>query len=113
MALNKANEERENMKHFELTSETKINFGIQLFRIRALVDFSSVKKGELGGWVEREGNLSGDAWVYGDATVYGDASVSGDARVYGDASVSGDATVYGDASVYGDATVYGDARVYF
>jgi hypothetical protein len=32
---------------FELTSETKLNiFGKRLFRIRALIDFGSVKKGE-------------------------------------------------------------------
>lgn len=26
-------------------------------------------KGELGGWIEKEWNLSGDAWVYGDALI--------------------------------------------
>ena len=74
-------------KKFELTAEVKEFFGIKLFRIKALVAFGGVDEGELGGWVEKEGNLDqrGDAWVYGDARVYGDAWVSDDARVYDDA----------------------------
>ena len=62
------------MKKFELMTESKMNvFGKTLFRIRALVDFSFVKAGDVGGWIEEEGNLSqsGDARVYGDAEVYG------------------------------------------
>lgn len=81
------------MKKFELTSEFKRVLGKKLFRIRALVDFANVKKGELGGYIEKENNLSqdGDAWVYGNARVYDNA------RVYGNARVSGDARVYGNA----------------
>ena len=108
------------MKKYELTAESIVKFGRTLFRIKALVAFENVEEGELGGFVEKEGNLdqSGDAWVSGDAQVYGDALVSGNARVYGDARVSGNAQVYGDARVYGnalvsgDAWVSGDARVY-
>ena len=101
------------MKKFELTSEFVTFLGKKLFRIKALISFGNVEEGELGGYVEKEENLSndGDAWVSGDARVYGDARVSGDARVYGDAWVYGDARVYGDAWVSGDARVYGDARV--
>lgn len=76
------------MKKFELVAElSKEFFGRKLFRIRALISFSDVSKGDLGGWVEKEEcvDQSGNAWVYGDARVYGDAWVSGDARVYGDA----------------------------
>ena len=109
------------MKKFELTSESIVNiFGKKLFRIKALIEFGNVKEGELGGFIEKEENLSheGNAWVYGDAEVsgnarvFGDARVFGNARVYGDAKVYGDAWVYGDAKVYGDAWVSGDARVY-
>lgn len=77
------------MKKFELTSETKLCSGKTLFRIRALVAFGDVDAGELGGWIEKESNLSqsGDAWVSGDARVYGNARVSGNAWVYGDARV--------------------------
>ena len=47
------------MKKFEFTDETKQNEGgITLHRIRAIRDFGDVKAGDLGGWIEREGNLS-------------------------------------------------------
>ena len=82
------------MKKFELTDEfiTDI-FGNKLFRIKALFDFGTIRAGELGGFAEKEENLSNDdnAWVSGDARVFGDARVSGNARVSGDARVSGNA----------------------
>lgn len=58
-------------KKFRLTNET-INFnGVTLYRIEALRDFSDIKVGDKGGYIEKEGNLSqcGDAWVYGDAVI--------------------------------------------
>jgi hypothetical protein len=70
------------MKKFELISEFVTNvFGKKLFRIKALVSFGDVSAGELGGFVEKEENLSnnGNAWVSGNARVSGDALVSGDA----------------------------------
>ncbi|WP_130893111.1 polymer-forming cytoskeletal protein [Paraprevotella xylaniphila] len=102
-------------KKFELTDKFVINaFGIGLFQIKCTKSFKYANEGDLGGYVEKEDNLSqyGDAWVSGDAQVYGDAQVSGDAWVSGDAQVYGDARVSGDAWVSGDAQVYGDARVY-
>ena len=81
------------MKKFEFTGETKT---ISLFfrtatlhRIRAVAEFGLVKIGDLGGWIEKEENLSheGKAWVCGDAKVCGDAEVWGNAKVCGDAEV--------------------------
>lgn len=49
------------MKKFELTDEFVTNvFGHKLFRIKALVAFGDVEKGELGGFIEKEDNLSHD-----------------------------------------------------
>ena len=92
-------------KKFELTSNLKVLCGRKLFQIKALVSFGNVKAGDLGGYVEKENNLShdGDAWGYGNAKVYGNA------WVYGDAKVCGNAWVYGNAEVCGNAWVYGDA----
>ena len=101
------------MKKYELTSETKVINGVELHRIKALESFGNIKKGELGGWIESEKNLSqyGDAWVYKHAKVFDNATVSGDAMVRGYATVYGHATVGGDAMVYGHATVRGYATV--
>ena len=99
-------------KHFELTDKFIINaFGIKLLQIKCTRKIKHADVGDLGGYIEKEDNLSGDAWVYGDAWVCGDAKVYGNAQVYGDAQVSGDAQVCGDAWVYGDAKVYGNAQV--
>ena len=101
------------MKKYELTDETIDVSGTTLHRIKALKDFGNVKKGELGGYVESERNLSqeGNCWVCGNAKVCGDAEVCGNAKVYGNAWVFGNAEVYGNAKVYGNAWVYGNAEV--
>jgi len=86
---------------YKFTGETKEYFGIILYQIEALKDFSNVSKGDKGGWIEKEENLSveDNAWVSGDAQVFGDAQVSGSAQVSGDAQVFGDARVSGSAWV--------------
>ena len=102
-------------KKYELTSETiETDEGITLYRIKALKDFGNVNKGDLGGFIESEDNLSqeGITWVYDNARVFGDAKVSGNAWVYNDAQVSGDAKVFRNARVYENAQVSGNACVY-
>ena len=96
---------------YELTDETIDVSGTTLHRIKALKDFGNVKKGELGGYVESEYNLSqiGNCWVYGNARVCGDAELCGNAKVCGDAEVCGNAKVCGDAELCGNAKVYGNA----
>ena len=96
------------MKKYELIKTDSIQHcGVTLYRIKALIDFSHVKAGQVGGYVENEENLSqeGNAWVYDNAHVYGKA------RVYGNACVYDDACVYGNACVYDDACVCGEARI--
>lgn len=102
------------MKKYKMTSNYKIFLGKKLFQIRALVDLcNGVKAGELGGYIEKEGNLSqsGNAWVGGDAWVSGDARVTDNARVSGNALVTGDAYVTDNARVTDNAWVGGDAYV--
>ena len=103
------------MMKYELTDE-RYPSDSRLRRIRALRDIPrfGVAAGDVGGFVESEGNLSqgGDCWVYGSALVYGSARVCGSARVYGSARVCGSALVYDSARVSGSALVSGLARVY-
>lgn len=81
------------MKKYEFTGETKeirlLFRTATLHRIRATVAFGIVEVGDLGGWIEKEENLSheGKAWVWGNAKVCGDAEVWGNAEVCGDAEV--------------------------
>ena len=82
-------------KKYELTDEILEVGGHVLHRIKALRDFGIVKKGDIGGWIECEDNLShdDDCWVYGEARVYGKAEVYGKARVHGEARVCGEAVI--------------------
>jgi carbonic anhydrase/acetyltransferase-like protein (isoleucine patch superfamily) len=88
--------------------------GKTLYRIIARKDFSDVKEGDLGGYIESGHNLShlGDCWIYNDATVTGNARVSDNAKVMGNAIVKDDARIFGNAMVYGNAKVINKTRVY-
>jgi UDP-3-O-[3-hydroxymyristoyl] glucosamine N-acyltransferase len=102
------------MKKYELTDETKEFEGKTLYRIRALIDFGNIEAGDLGGWIEKEENLSheGNCWIYDNAKVYDDALVYGNAQVYDNAWVRGNVQIYGNARVYDYARVYDGVRVY-
>ena len=101
-------------KKYKLTEETINVDGRTLYRIEALRDFGDVKKGDKGGFIENENNLTqyGKCWVYDNAEVSGYAIVHDNATVSGNAKVSGNAMVYENAKVYGDAKVSGNAIVY-
>ena len=109
------------VKKYELTNQKMtLKKGLVLYRIKALRDFASVRRGDLGGWLQHEGNLatdynlawlSGNAMAYGEARVVDDAWVSGNAKVYGQALINEQANVEGNATVYGNATVSDDSTV--
>ena len=107
-------------KKYKLTDETISLNGATLYRIEALKDFGEIKKGDKGGFIESEDNLSheGNAWVYDDACVYDNAlvtdnaCVSDNARVYGNSLVYSNAQVYNNARMCGNARVCGNAQVY-
>ena len=67
-------------KKFELSNITMEYKGRTLYRIKATKDFSDVKKGDLGGWVQYEENLSqqGICWIYDDAKCMDNSRVTED-----------------------------------
>lgn len=69
-------------KKYTLGESKEFN-GVTLFRVIAARSFGSVNVGDIGGWIEKEYNLShyNNAWVYDDAQVYDDARVLGNALV--------------------------------
>ena len=109
--MNKTNKEYEK---YRFTGETKVVKGATLHRIVAIRSFSNVKEGDIGGWIEKEENLShdGDCWVFDEACVFDNAEVLEDALVYRNAKVYGNAYVSDNAEVCGNAKVYGNAEVY-
>ncbi|NDK07840.1 hypothetical protein EOM39_01180 [Candidatus Gracilibacteria bacterium] len=69
---------------YKLTDKNIKFRGKVLYRIQALKDFGDVKKGDLGGYIEKEDNLSqdGNCWIYNEAKVYDEAKICGNAKVY-------------------------------
>lgn len=119
-------------KKFELVKEnTKIAYDLNakevtLYQIRALKDFTCpfklnpdgeildttlIKKGDLGGYVEKEENLSheGGCWIFKDGEVRDNARVEGNARVTGRSLVKENAIVKGYSYLRSSAYVYGNA----
>lgn len=107
------------MKYEFLIEDTiNLNIGgrdmVSMYRIKALKDFSNVKKGDLGGYLEHIYNLaqSGNCWIYDNACVCGGADIRGDARVFGDACIYENARISDDARVYGNARLIGNSEVF-
>lgn len=131
---------------YRFTDEVKTIEGnsckqITLHRIQATTTFRTivgvVKAGDLGGWIEKEENLSQcvnsdspSAWVAEEAQVYGKASVSENAAVFGEAKVEqgriegyakvyekahligvSDVVIKDNAAIFGRASILDDAKV--
>jgi hypothetical protein len=105
-------------KKYELLEDDCLRAGERtVYRIRALRDFANVRRGDLGGYIEREENLDhqGAAWVGDVAQVYGPhGRVRGNGRVSGEAWVLGlveddaqicDLVVVGEGAHVGGSTV--------
>ena len=90
------------LKDHTLNYEGKI-----LYRIQAIKNFGDVKNGDIGGWVEKDFNLShkGDCWVYDDSKIFGTAAIYGNAKVYGNSAVGGSVYVFDNAWICGNATI--------
>ena len=101
------------MRKYKVLDERKQIFDVEVYRIEATEDFGDVKKGDKGGFVQTEANLShvGDCWIYDDAMVYNDAVVMENARIRDNATVRCDAIVRGYATVCDDARVIHNAIV--
>lgn len=114
------------MKKYEITEKTKVAYGVKLHQIRALVDILDdwgnvlVHKGDVGGWIEKEENLSQDgqcwirennSYVMGNAYVCNDAYILTSSVIRDNAQISGKATV-AFSTISDEAKVYGNARVH-
>lgn len=72
-----------------------------LYRIESLKDFKDVKKGDLGGYIESEDNLSqkGDCWIYDKSFVLSSAKVIDNAIVKNGSVLQSSAIIRNNALV--------------
>ena len=105
----------DNDKFIMLSNNRVVINGQPVYRIKALKDFGIVKKGELGGYIAKESNLSfkegSMAWVGKEAVVMDDASVLHHAHVTDCAIVAGTTTVKDSAIVGGSAEINGNCFI--
>jgi carbonic anhydrase/acetyltransferase-like protein (isoleucine patch superfamily) len=102
-------------KKYKLVKNDTITInGRTLYRIKAVRNFANIKKGDLGGYIESEQNLSheGNCWVADNAVVHGNAEVKDNAVVKGNAEICGNAKVYQNALVCDNAFICGNAEIY-
>ena len=109
-------------RKYEFTGETLQHEGHTLHQIRAvddlpgddMYDIPPVKKGELGGWIEKEENLShrGFCWVGGEAKVWGNVQIHDNAQVRGHAEVSQGVIVENTAIIDDKAKISGNAQIF-
>lgn len=125
-------------KKYKLLKNDTIEYeGRTLYRIQALKETLIYKKGELGGYIQSEKNLShdGSCWVEYNAMVFDEARIEDhalvrdcamvydfaimenhseirdNAKLYGDARIEDEVIIRGNAKVYGHARLYGNASV--
>jgi NDP-sugar pyrophosphorylase family protein len=100
-------------KRYRLTDETREYEGVTLYRIEALEDFGYVKKGDRGGFIEKEDNLPQNyfGWVFDDSIVMGESKVRGWSRVSNNSVVKGEVWMHDLALVTGGSKVNGNVRI--
>ena len=102
-------------RKYRLIDEQMDFYGHTVYRIKALKDIPEfkIKKGDTGGFVESERNLShaGKSWVTDCAIVYGKARVKDDAWVGFGALVRDNARISGNAVVHDFAIIGGNKRI--
>lgn len=84
------------------------------WRIQACKNFSDVKKGDFGGFVKSEENLShkGNCWIYDQARVFDNAKIFGNAKIFNNAWIYDNAIVSDKAIVADNAMVKKNAKVF-
>lgn len=97
-----------------LTKDNFCEYHPHFYRLKAIKDFSDVKKESLGGYVYGYYNLSqtGNCWVSDMSKVLEDAFVRDNAMVIENSVIAGQASIRDNARISGDSYVSGDAQVY-
>lgn len=101
-------------RKYHVTRETHPTI-LGVYRIIALMDIpeKNVRKGDLGGFVGNEANLSqyGSAWVAEEAVACGNSYVSGDSLIRGKTIVMECAVVRDEALIDGECLIGGQSRI--
>ena len=96
------------MKKYEITERClEDSRGNTLFQIKALKPFGHIKKGQLGGFISSENNLSheGSCWVYPNASISENAKAMHNAVLRDYSSLKGNARAYNNTILLDNASL--------
>ena len=101
------------MEKYCLTDNTIYIAGNRLYQIKSLKDFGKVKKGDLGGYIASEDNLSqtGNCWVFQNAMVSDNAKVLENAEIRGNISMYDNSMVSGNSICDGNIYLCDNCRI--
>lgn len=105
-------------KKYVFTKDTIVHEGVVLHRIKAIRDIGTMaEKGTLGGYIEKESNLSqeDDCWVDRDSKVLGNVQIQNYVRIY-NSTIHGsicikDGTLIMNSVINGDGTIDGSGCI--
>lgn len=88
--------------------------GHTLHRIKALRDFNDVRKGDIGGYVEKEKNLShyGDCWIYDDAKAMDNSRVYDNSAMYDDSEMYDNSIMCNNSKMYDNSEMHGNTEMH-
>lgn len=99
--------------YYDSEDESEMQEEYRLYRIQALRDFGDVKKGDLGGYIQSQKNLShsGNCWIYDKSIAGDDSKVKNNAKVMDGAILRGAAVVSKNAVLTNNAKLASSAIV--
>ena len=104
------------MSKYELirldTNTTEYKDGLR-YRVKALKDFGSVKKGDIGGFVTNEHNLSqdGNCWIYDDAKIFDSSEIYNNAKMFNNSKMFDNSRMYDDSRMFDDCEMHDNSEM--
>mgnify|MGYP003627980356 CR=1 FL=1 len=94
--------------------ESKVFMGIEVYRVVALKSFGNVTKGDIGGWVEDEDNLSqqGNCWIFDEAMAVNRSMVAGNAEMHDYSKMLDDSMIWDHSRMYDNAQMCNNSGMY-
>ena len=106
-----------NNKKYEILMDEKNTIewqGRLLHRIRALRDFGDVKKDDIGGYVEKEKNLSqcGNCWIYNNAKAMDNSLVHGNSKMFDESEIHKSSIMFDNSEMHDYSVMYNNSKMY-
>ena len=98
---------------YELSKNPEHRLG-NVTRIVALKDFSNVKKGEIGGFVSNENNLSqyGDCWLYGNSKMFGNCKMFDNSKMFGYSEMHDYSEMHNNSEIHNNSKMHDNSKMF-